>query len=164
MMSHILFIQTIGHSDHTATTFIDLLDQHDVDLVVDVRSQPYSRWAPQFNREMLEHELEAAGIRYRFMGDVLGGRPSAPELYVNGAPDYRRMAQAPDYQEGIKRLLDLAQTERVSIMCSEGDYRNCHRHHLIAQTLLERGARVIHIKADGETVDGERVAEQLSLF
>ena len=163
-MSQRLTIHTIGHSDHTAATFMELLRRRDIDLVVDVRSQPYSRWAPQFNRETLERELGAAGIRYHFMGDVLGGRPSAPELYVNGDPDYGRMAQTPAYQTGIERLLDLAETERVSIMCSEGDYRNCHRHHLITQTLLERGARVIHIEADGQTVDGECVAKQLSLF
>ncbi len=157
-------VHTIGHSDHTTAAFIDLLRHCDITLVVDVRSRPYSRWAGQHNREVLERYLEGAGIAYVFMGDTLGGRPSAPRVYVTGRPDYRRMEQDPVYQAGIERLLGLGATERVCIMCSEGDHRECHRHQLIAQTLLKRGARVIHIAPDGSTVDGERVARQLSLL
>jgi uncharacterized protein (DUF488 family) len=155
---------TIGHSDHTAATFIDLLRQHAITLVVDVRSQPYSRWAPQFNRETLEQDLQEAGIAYRFMGDALGGRPSDPGLYAAGRPDYGRMEQTDAYQRGIEHLLELVRTERVAIMCGEGDYRQCHRHMLITQTLLKRGIGVLHIRSDGQTVDGEQTPEQLSLF
>jgi len=164
MTRHEPQIYTIGHSDHAMEAFIDLLRQHNVTLVVDVRSQPYSRWTPQFNLETLEHDLAEASIEYRYMGDELGGRPSALDLYTAGKPDYGRMEEQSAYQGGIDELLDLSQTERVAIMCSEGDYRECHRHRLVSQTLLKRGVRVIHIKPDGLTVDGERIAEQLSLF
>jgi len=157
-------IHTIGHSDHAMDTVIALLHQHDITLLVDVRSQPYSRWTPQFNREALEHDLTEGGIGYRYMGDALGGRPSTPDLSTGGSPDYGRMEESPVYQSGIDRLVDLSRTERVAVMCSEGDYRQCHRHHLITQTLLKRGVRVIHIKPDGLTVDGERLGQQLSLF
>jgi uncharacterized protein (DUF488 family) len=163
-MSEQVPIYTIGHSDHTTEAFLDLVSQHDITRVIDVRSQPYSRWAPQFNRETLKRSLEDAGIAYCFMGDVLGGRPSSPDLYSSGSPDYRRMERVPAYQTGIDRLLKLRQAERIALMCSEGDYRQCHRHHLIAQTVLKRGALVLHIKPDGETVKAERIAEQLSLF
>lgn len=157
-------IHTIGHSDHTTMGFIELLRQHDITLVADVRSQPYSQWAPQFNRETLASDLEDAGIAYRFMGDALGGRPSDPALYVGGRPDYERMEQADVYRRGIECLLELACDERVVIMCGEGDYRQCHRHLLITQTLLKRGASVGHIKPDGRVVEAERTPEQLSLF
>jgi uncharacterized protein (DUF488 family) len=163
-MSRTLSIYTIGHSDHTTAAFLTLLCQYRITLVVDVRSQPYSRWASQFNREALEQDLEEAGMAYRFLGDVLGGRPSNPDLYGMGRPNYGRMNQSDAYQRGIDRLLALTRTERVAIMCSEGDYQQCHRHLLIAQTLLERGVQVRHIKPDGRAVDGERTAEQLSLF
>lgn len=161
-----LLIHTIGHANHETTALIDLLRRHEVSLVVDVRSQPYSQWASQFNRELLAHDLEAAGIAYRFMGDVLGGRPADPTLYDPGQerPDYARMAQTPTYQAGIDRLLDLARAERVVVMCGEGDHRQCHRHLLITQTLLQRGVRVLHIQPDGTGVEGEAVARQLSLF
>ena len=161
-----LLIHTIGHSDHTVAAFVDLLRRHGITLVVDVRSQPYSRWTPQFNRETLARDLDDAGIAYRFMGDALGGRPADPALYNAGQerPDYRRVEQTPAYQAGIDQLLDLARAEQVAVMCSEGDHRHCHRHLLITQTLLDRGARVLHIQPDGRTVEGEPVAQQLSLF
>jgi uncharacterized protein (DUF488 family) len=159
-------IHTIGHSDHTVSAFVDLLRRHGITRVVDVRSQPYSRWVHQFNRETLAHEFEDAGIAYQFMGDVLGGRPADPALYDPGEerPDYRRVECTPVYQAGMEQLLQWAQTGRVAVMCSEGDHRHCHRHLLIAQTLLARGVRVRHIQPDGTTVEGEQIPQQLSLF
>jgi uncharacterized protein (DUF488 family) len=71
-----LQIHTIGHSDHDTAAFIALLRQHDITLVADVRSQPYSRWTPQFNREILARDLEEAGVAYVHLGDALGGRPT----------------------------------------------------------------------------------------
>jgi len=161
-----LLIYTIGHSDHDLSTFLGLLRRHGITLLVDVRSQPYSRWTPQFNRETLARDLQDSGMAYQFMGDVLGGRPADPGLYDPGEerPDYRRVARAPFYQAGIDRLIDLGRTECVAVMCSEGDHRQCHRHLLIAQTLLRRGVRVLHIQPDGTTVAGEQIPEQLSLF
>ncbi len=159
-------IYTIGHSDHDMPVFLDLLRRHAIALVVDVRSQPYSRWAPQFNREAFTRALQEAGLAYRFMGDALGGRPTDPTLYDPGQerPDYKRMAQTPVYQAGIDRLLDLARTVRLAILCGEGDHRQCHRNLLITQTLLERGAHVLHIQPDGATLPGEVTPQQLSLF
>ena len=161
-----LLIHTIGHSNHTTAEFVDLLRTHGITLVVDVRSQPYSRWADQFNRETLAHDLEDAGIAYRFLGDALGGRPSDPVLYDPGQerPDYQRIERTPAYQAGIACLLGLAQSQRLAVMCGEGDHRQCHRHLLITQTLLGRGVRVLHIQPDGRTVEGKPVARQLSLF
>jgi uncharacterized protein (DUF488 family) len=161
-----ILIYTIGHSDHTVPAFVDLLRRHGITLVVDVRSQPYSRWAPQFNREILARDLDDAGIAYRFMGDALGGRPDDSALHDPGQdrPDYQRLEQTPTYQTGVAQLLNLARSERVVVMCGEGDHRHCHRHLLITQTLLERGVRVLHIQPDGGVVEGERVARQLSLF
>jgi uncharacterized protein (DUF488 family) len=159
-------VYTIGHSDHTIEAFIALLRLHDIALLIDVRSQPYSRWATQFNRELLEHDLCEAGLRYEFRGDALGGRPADPSLYEPDGEhaDYRKMEQVLVYQAGIDALLALALEERVVVMCSEGDYHHCHRHLLISQTLLERGARVIHIQPDGTTVAGGSIPSQLSLF
>ena len=75
-MTQDLTIYTIGHSDHSVAAFVDLLRQHGITTVVDVRSQPYSRWAHQFNRETLARDLKELGFTYAFMGNALGGRPS----------------------------------------------------------------------------------------
>jgi uncharacterized protein (DUF488 family) len=161
-------VYSIGHSDHEPEVFIALLRRHGVTTVVDVRSQPYSRWVPQANREVLAHALEEAGLTYVFMGETLGGRPSDGSLYdaegEAGSPDYERMAATPAFQAGIERLLELAGDGTVAMMCSEGDYRHCHRSLLITPSLLERGARVIHIRPDGETVEARPEPKQLSLF
>jgi len=161
-----LLIHTIGHSDHDTPAFVDLLRQHEITLVADVRSQPYSRWTHQFNRETLARDLKEAGIAYRFMGDALGGRPSDPTLYDpgQGQANYRRVKQTDEYQAAIDQLIELARTERVAVMCSEGDHRQCHRHLLVAQTLLSRGIRVLHIQPDGRVIEGEQLAQQLSFL
>lgn len=159
-------IYTIGHSNHSTERLCELLREHGVTCVVDVRSQPYSRWAPQFNREPLEQAMRAAGLAYRFMGHSIGGRPDDRALYRPGEerPDYDLLQETPAYKEGIGELLDLARSQRVAIMCSEGDYRDCHRHLLIAQTLLATGIEVIHIQPDGKTTTGRPTVSQPSLF
>ena len=159
-------ITTVGHSNHSMDTFIDLLHQHEIDLVIDVRSQPYSRWADQFNREPLREALQAAGVAYRYRGDTLGGRPKDPTFYDPGErrPNYKTMQTTPTYRQALDELTALAQDQRIAVMCSEGDHRQCHRHLLITQSLLQRGVRVRHIQPDGSLVEGVREAEQLSLF
>lgn len=158
-------IYSIGHSNHELENLIALLRRHGITTLVDVRSQPYSRWVPQANRETLARALQAAGLTYVFMGDSLGGRPADPALHQpDGAPDYERMAATPAFQSGLERLLELARTGVVAMMCSEGDYRQCHRGQLITPHLLEHEARVIHIHPDGETVEAQPEPKQLSLF
>lgn len=157
---------TIGHSSHEMAAFLGLLQQHAIACVVDVRSQPYSRWAPQFNQKMLAHALEGAGIAYEFMGDSLGGRPAERSFYDPGQeyPNYERLAASPRFQQGLDRLLALAATARTAIMCSEGDPEKCHRTLLITPALLQRGARVWHILPDGALVEARPKEEQLSMF
>jgi uncharacterized protein (DUF488 family) len=114
----------------------------------------------------LAHDLQNAGIAYRFMGGALGGRPADRTLYDPGeeGPNYGRMEQTSEYQVGIDQLLELARIEHVAVMCSEGDHRRCHRHLLIAQTLLGRGVRILHIQPDGTAIEGGSIPQQLSLF
>jgi len=161
-----MLIYTIGHSDHSLPEFVELLRRFGVAQLADVRSQPYSRWTPQFNREELAEGLREAGIAYLALGDALGGRPADRQFYDPGEerPDYARLSQSEAYQAGIARLLELAQSAQTAVMCSEGDHHQCHRHLLISQTLLDRGVSVLHIQPDGAIQAGERVLEQLSLF
>jgi uncharacterized protein (DUF488 family) len=165
-MTQPVSLYTIGHSSHRIESFVALLLQHRIDLVVDVRSQPYSQWTHQFNREILQEDLAEVGIGYRFVGDTLGGRPNDPHMYDPGEehPNYRRIAEAPTHQQAIDDLVALAAQETVAVMCSEGDHRKCHRHLLITQTLLKRGCRVQHIQPDGTLIEGTAEPEQLSLF
>lgn len=156
-------VYSIGHSNHVTAAFIGLLRQHDIERLVDVRSQPYSRWNPQFNRENLAANLREAGIDYVFMGDSLGGRPQQATLYEPGSerPNYDLQAQTPLYREGVARLRRLAGERITAMMCSEGDPDSCHRKLLITETLLQGGAMVQHILPDGTLRRAEPEARQL---
>ena len=111
-----LTIFTIGHSNHAPETFLALLRQHGLVTLVDVRSAPYSRYAPHFNRGDLDALLSRANITYIWAGESLGGRPADPACYLDGIVrpgnvDYARMARLPWYQEGIQQLVMQASQE-----------------------------------------------------
>jgi len=158
-------LYSVGHSDHGSAAFIALLRRFNIEVVADVRSQPYSQWVPQFNRESFVRDLQTAGIRYAFMGDILGGRPADRAFYdKDESPNYARLAQSQDFQSGIESLLETGRRARVAFVCSEGDYHNCHRQKLITPALLRRGAQVVHILPDGTQVEAQLEFEQQSLF
>ena len=156
-------IYTIGHSTHPVAAFITLLRQHDIETLVDVRSQPYSRWNPQFNRESLATALEEAGVRYLHMGRSLGGRPEQADLYEPGSerPDYERQRETPLYKEGLQQLRQIARESRTAMMCSEGEPDECHRKLLITVDLLADEEAVQHILPDGRLRQAQPEARQL---
>jgi uncharacterized protein (DUF488 family) len=159
---------SIGHSNVEIEGFIGLLARHGIETLVDTRSQPFSRYSPQFNQEALRKSLTGAGIAYEYMGRELGGRPQGAEFYYGeGKVDYDRLAMAPFYLSGIERLTDMSMSRRVVFMCSEADYHNCHRYKLITRTLVRRQIPVEHIMHSGEVVISsaeEFEPEQPSLF
>ncbi len=161
-------IYSIGHSNHDLIHFISLLERYQIKTLVDVRSQPYSRWVPDYNREPLQRALEECDLTYIHMGEVLGGRPDDPSFYDSGAsdgsPNYERVAESHAFQVGLQELCDLAQSNTVAMMCSEGDHRHCHRALLITPHLMERGIKVLHIQPDGKAVEAQPEPKQLSLF
>src|SRR5262245_62549191 len=140
-------LYSIGHSNAPVERLIALLGQHAITTLCDVRSMPYSRYNPQFNRENLADALRAASIAYRFMGDTLGGKPADGALRTeDGAlPDYAKIAASPEFQRGIEQLIDLGRRTPTAFMCSEADYHTCHRHRLIAPALINRGVLIWHI-------------------
>ncbi len=143
-------IYTIGHSNHTWERFLALLNESDIEVLVDVRSNPASRWARFANRHALPRLLDEQGIRHEYMGDSLGGKPSDPAFYDDGKPDYLKIAGSVEFQEGIAQLLELAEGARTAIMCAEEDPARCHRHLLIGPALADRSVRLLHIRKDGE--------------
>lgn len=146
-------IYTIGHSNTTLVRFLDLLTNHDIEVLIDARSQPYSRFSPQFNRTSLNTALGQRGIVYGYLGDKLGGRPKDPQYRLsNGKVDYMRLAVAPIYREGLRQWQEQASEQRTAVMCSEADYRRCHRYWLITRSLIAEGVEVYHILHSGEVV------------
>ena len=166
MVSNPITLYSIGHSNVAVERLIDLLSQHSVALLCDVRSAPYSRYNPQFNRETLADSLRGGGIAYRFMGDTLGGKPADGALRTeDGAlPDYAKIAASPSFMRGLDQLIALGARGPTAFMCSEADYRACHRHRLIAPALIERGVIVWHILPDGRLERGEVEPQQMRMF
>jgi uncharacterized protein (DUF488 family) len=152
--SHPLF--SVGHSNHERPAFLALLRQAGVTAVADVRSSPYSRRLPQFNRPELERELRENGIAYVFLGDPLGGRPRDRELYDGeGRVDYERVRRTALFQSGLERLLRGLDHYAVAILCAEDDPLDCHRGLMITPAVRERGLSPLHLRKDGsrETTD-----------
>jgi uncharacterized protein (DUF488 family) len=142
-------IYTVGHSTHPWDRFAQLLADHRVSLIADVRSSPYSRFNPQFNRETLARQLSMLEIEYRFMGDQLGARPTDAGCYDDGRVSYDRLAGTTAFQTGLNSLLSMEPEHRVCLLCAEKDPLTCHRAVLVAPHLVDRGSRIRHILADG---------------
>jgi uncharacterized protein (DUF488 family) len=150
-MNQRVAIWTVGHSNHELERFVELVTSARIEVLFDVRSYPYSRYAPHFNREEIATEIERHGVHYVFMGDELGGRPSRDEHYDgDGHALYGPMSQEPAFRAAIDRLLDGASRRRLALMCSEGDPHDCHRRLLAGRVLAEGGAELRHILPTGE--------------
>ncbi len=153
-------IYTIGHSNHAFEAFIRLLSEHGIECLVDVRSSPVSRYASQFDKDQIEHQLAAGSPKYVFMGDQLGGRPQNPELYdKDGYVLYYRVARSSNFESGIEWLFMNMDVSRLALMCSEENPALCHRHLLIARVLTARGTEVQHIRGDGTVQSYEQVVD-----
>ena len=135
----------------------------DIDLLVDVRTIPYSKHVPQFNREFLNLKIEDEGIEYTYLGDKIGGKPSEPEYNQNGHIDYEHIGRSKKFHDGMLSLIEIA-CPRTVIMCSEENPYRCHRHLLIGQYLLERKCKVIHVRSDKRLENAKIEDTQLKLI
>lgn len=154
-------VLTVGHGNLALEVLIANLRGAGVGRLVDVRSTPYSRWHPQFNRKSIEAASEAAGIAYQWE-PALGGRPDDPALRTaDGEPDYELMAQHPPFLKAIERLLAGGEATPAAIMCSEGAPERCHRTLLVAPALIARSARIRHLLKDGSLIEDAPRAPRL---
>jgi len=154
-------IYTIGHSNHTLEEFIDLLQENKITALVDVRSMPYSKVFSHFNREQLKDTLSYKNIKYLFMGQELGGRPSGAEYYNEGTVDYEKVAGSQEFRNGIDRLLKGKMDYTIALLCSEKDPLNCHRMLLVSKELVKLGVPVKHILFDGKIETNQETEERL---
>jgi len=156
-------LYSIGHGTRKAEVFLKLLQRYGIKYLADVRSRPYSRFNPHFNKNRLDSFLKEHGITYVFMGDTLGGRPDDASCYTNGKPDYAIMAQKPFFLEGIARLKEAYNKDlSLAVMCSESKPCECHRSMLIAKALEALHIPVIHIDEKGELKEQGEVVKRTS--
>ena len=160
-------IYTIGHSTHEIGNCISLLKRHRINAVADVRSVPYSRYYPQFNRENLTDSLHVHSIEYVFLGKELGARSDNPECYENERVKYRLLARTKLFREGIEWVRKSSKHKKIALMCAEKDPLDCHRTILVARELVRAGLDIEHILADGQVerhdIAMKRLLEQLKM-
>jgi uncharacterized protein (DUF488 family) len=144
-------IFTVGHSTRPIEDFTALLEAHEIQLLVDVRTVPRSRHNPQFNRDTLPASLQRAHIDYLHMPELGGLRHARKDstntawrnLSFRGFADYM---ETPEFEKGLAQLIDEARTRRTAIMCAEAVPWRCHRS-LIADALVARGLEVFEISS-----------------
>ncbi|WP_162601553.1 DUF488 domain-containing protein [Occallatibacter savannae] len=143
-------VHTIGHSTHSCEELTHALKENRIEVLVDIRSTPYSSFSPQFDRELLKERLQQSGIKYLFLGAELGGRPGRSDYYDSrGRAVYGRMVSDVEFTAGIDRLERGMGEFRVAIMCGEEDPTHCHRRLLVSRVLIERGHDILHIRSNG---------------
>jgi uncharacterized protein (DUF488 family) len=154
-------VYTIGHSTNSIERFVELLQQHDITAVGDVRSAPYSRFNPQFNRETLATDLKHVGIQYVFLGKELGARSDDPSCYRDNKVQYDLLAKTDLFKKGLDRVRTGAQEHRIALMCAEKDPLDCHRTILVTRQLVQLGISVNHILPDGSIENHEKTLNRL---
>lgn len=156
-------IYSIGHGTKKIEAFLNELSSFKISYLVDVRTSPYSKYNPQFNREMLKNDLEYAGITYVYLGGNLGGLPSDRSCYVDGKVDYDLIKEKDFFKEGLKRLIIANEKNlNVAIMCSESKPEECHRSKLIGQELLKQNISLVHIISPEKTKEQTTVMNELT--
>ncbi len=157
-------LYTIGHSTRTFEDFIEVLQGHSIQILVDIRSFPMSRRLPHFNRESLEKTLPKAGIRYVWMRE-LGGRrkkilDDSPHVAIRSASfrNYADYTLTEDFHRAISELLKLADLGRTAYMCAERLYFNCHRM-LVSDWLVAHGHEILHIEGTGPVKPHQLMSE-----
>jgi len=149
-----LFCYTIGHSNYTSEVFLKLLKDYGINCLVDVRSSPYSKYVPQFNKENLLMDFKKEKILYVYLGDKLGGRYMDSELlYDDGVVNYSKVLEKEEFQEGIKSVIrNIKKGLNIALMCSEKNPLDCHRFLLVAKALSAHGVQVKHILENGKDI------------
>lgn len=142
-------LYSIGHSNQSLDGFLVLLNAHDVNCVIDVRSVPASTYSPQFNQESLKYFLKSHGVQYLHFGDEFGARRTDC-LNESEQVDFEKAVETPLFQKGVERVMKgLEKGFRIAFMCSEADPLECHRFSLVSRYFYDQGLDVQHILKDG---------------
>lgn len=154
-------LYTIGHSTHPIEYFIEMLLEHRINSVIDVRSLPASRFNPQYNKKALARSLEDHGVSYLHMPDEFGARLADRRLLdQDGKVDFAKVRRSKKFVEGIdaisKRIWD---GDTVVLMCSEADPLTCHRFAMISPAL--RHFEILHILKDKTTISQAELENRL---
>ncbi|MDR3223324.1 MAG: DUF488 domain-containing protein [Methanobrevibacter sp.] len=157
-------IFSIGHSAHDINVFIKLLKKNKINKILDVRSVPFSKHTPQFNRESIKSKLKNEDIEYKFMGDVFGARQKDESLYSpEGFLDFDKVRETNKFKDAVDNIIinEINKGKSISLMCSEKNPIDCHRTILVGRAFDNKKVKVEHILTDGTTISQKEIEEKL---
>lgn len=163
MMEERINLFTIGCSSYNVEYLIRRLKQNEINVIVDVRSVPYSKHTPQYNADVLKKVLQRNHILYMDFSKEFGARRDEKEVYVNNQVSFERVMELPIFGKGVERIKKgLESKYRIALMCTEKDPEKCHRFSLVARG-IEKKANIcsMHILADGTAVSKENIENRL---
>ncbi len=146
-------VWTIGYGADHWEEFLGRLEPWRFTHLVDVRTNPYSRYQEDFRGEDFAHKVQAAGMKYVFMGDRIGGKPTWPEVHTEGVLDRDKLAKDARFIQGIEAVMKAAEAtdRRMCLMCGCAQPHECHRGRILGESLRLRGLELVHILPDGST-------------
>ncbi|MCX6133015.1 MAG: DUF488 domain-containing protein [Ignavibacteriales bacterium] len=156
-------IFTVGHSTHTLEYFLELLQAHSINCLVDVRSVAASSYNPQYNKDILSHFLDEHSIIYMHFAEEFGARHSEPELLdEDGKVDFDKVRETEAFKRGVVRIKQgVDKGYIIALMCSEAEPFDCHRFSMVSIALDREGFDVIHILKDKTTKRNAQLENQL---
>ena len=155
-------LHTIGHSSHPIDYFLEMLKAYGINCLADVRSIPFSKYAPQYNTKELEQHLNSKQIYYIYMGKEFGARKNDRQLFTDGYVDFEKVIKDAHFQKGVERIeKGLDQNYKIAFMCAEKDPFDCHRCLMVARAFNELGHNIINIREDGNYETQEQIKDRL---
>ena len=147
-------IFTIGYGNRSIQAFIQVVKKYEIEIVIDVRTNPFSRYNPDYRLSKFELHLINNDVAYLFLGKELGGKPADQSCYSKGEVDYKKIQNKDFFIEGIEQVIALERGGyRIALMCAEASPLDCHRKALIGDFLNEEGFEVSHIDKDGSILN-----------
>jgi uncharacterized protein (DUF488 family) len=152
-------IYTFGYSTHTFIELVNSIKNNNIDVAVDVRSVPYSKYTPQFNKESVKEGLLKEKIHYLHFGDEFGARRIEKEAYTNGKVDFQKVIKLPKFLKGIERINNgLEKNYHIVLLCTEKEPIDCHRFLLVSKVLKDLlHINIHHILFDGNIIEQNEV-------
>lgn len=153
---------TIGHSNHEFSWFLELLNEHKINCLVDVRSIAASRFNPQYNKKALSESLKSNGIEYVHMPEEFGARRVDSNVLTDNQVDFKKVRATSLFRSGVERLKEgLKKGFSIALMCAEADPLECHRFSMISYDLKNNGFEIIHILKDKSVIANQDLELQL---
>ncbi len=155
-------LYTIGIGKRSIEEFFEALKANSIDILIDVRSSPYSKFKPEFNKAAVEQSAKESGVKYVHWGEELGGFPKDPYVLTEGRVDYEKLARRPEFVKHLERIIfGLESDHNIAIFCSEGKPEQCHRSKCIGVEMEKREVGVKHIDADNKLVTQAEIDRRL---